>query len=64
MFHQKIQHAVEAILLGITIHWQPIFGIMASIAAMLYYLSMTKINVVDRKFNGSWKKYFKSIFKL
>ena len=64
MFHTKIQHTLEAILLGITIHWQPIFGIMASAAAIVYYVAMLKMNVVDRRFGGSWKQYVKSIFKL
>jgi len=64
MFQAKIQHTLEAILLGITIHWQPLFGMMASAAAIIYYVAMLKMYVVDRRFGGSWKQYVKSIFKL
>jgi hypothetical protein len=64
MIHGKIQHTLEAILLGITIHWQPLFGIMASAVAIVYYVAMLKMNVVDKNHGGSWKRYFKSIFKL
>jgi hypothetical protein len=58
----KIQHGLEALFLFITIQWQPLFGMVASAAAIIYYVSMTKINVVDKYHKGSWRKYFKSFF--
>lgn len=64
MIHGKVQHTIEAILLGITIHWQPLFGMLASSAAIIYYLAMLKMNVVDKLYGGSWRRYFKQIFKL
>ena len=48
----------------LVIQWQPVFGIVASLCAILYYISITKINVVDVKYGGSWKTYIKSIFTL
>lgn len=62
MLH-KIQLGIETLFIAITIHWQPLFGIAASIAAIIYYGAMLKINVVDEKFDGSWKKYVKSFLK-
>jgi hypothetical protein len=62
MIH-KIQHAVEGALLGITIMWQPLFGMLASACAIVYYASMTKVNVVDKYHGGSWARYIKSIIK-
>lgn len=63
MLH-KIQQGLEAIYLLFVISWQPFFGIIASIAAISYYVAMLKMNVIDVKFGGSWKKYFKSIIRL
>lgn len=59
----RVQHSLEAIILGLSLHWQPLFGIAASVAAILYYGSVLKMNVVDKVYDGSWKKYFKSFFK-
>ena len=53
----------EMFCMILTIKLQPVFGAVASVAMILYYLSMVKINVVDVKFDGSWKKYFKSFIK-
>lgn len=63
MLIHKIQHSIEAILLFLSIKWQPLFGVAASFAAIMYYGSMLKINVVDVKHEGSWKQYFKSFIK-
>ncbi len=63
MIH-KIQHGMEALFMLLVIQWQPVFGIIASLCAVLYYVSITKINVVDVKYGGSWVKFFKSIFSL
>jgi len=40
-----------------------ILGGLASFFAILYYLSMTKINVIDIKHDGSWRVYLKSMLK-
>lgn len=63
MIH-KIQHGMEALFMLLVIQWQPVFGVIASLSAILYYLSITKINVVDVKYGGSWKEYIKSIIRL
>lgn len=60
----KLQHLVEAGFLYITFKVQPFFACLMAIGGLLYYLSMLKMNVIDVKHEGSWKKYFKSIFKL
>lgn len=62
MIH-KIQHFFEAVAVLLTIHWQPVFGVLAGMAATLYHISMLKINVVNKGYEGSWKKYILSIFK-
>ena len=63
MIHVKVQHAIEAILIGIWL-LQPISLIVLAVPGALYYISMLKMNVVNKYHGGSWKKYFKSIFKL
>jgi len=63
MLH-KVQQGLEAVYLLFVISWQPVFGVIASIAAITYYIAMLKMNVIDVKFGGSWKQYFKSIFTL
>ena len=40
-----------------------IVSILTSIVMIVYFGSLLKINVVDLKYNGSWKQYFKSWFK-
>lgn len=61
--HHKVQLTIEAMLIGLSIHWQPIFSIAAAVAAIIYYGAMLKMNVVDTRYGGSWRKYFKSLFK-
>lgn len=56
----KIAHTFEGAICLMSIIWQPLFGILASIFAIIYYGSMLKINVIDVKYGGSWKEYFKS----
>lgn len=63
LFDSKIQHALEACFLFLAIHWQPVFGVMASCMAVWYYAAMIKMNIVDKQFEGSWKKYFIGIIK-
>ncbi len=60
---KTVTHLIEGTVLLNTIISQPLFGVLASILAGLYYGSMTKINIVDVKYGGSWKSYFKSFLK-
>ena len=39
------------------------FSIATSVIASVYFAAMLKINVVDKKYDGSWRKFIKSIFK-
>ena len=51
-------------VLGIWFWSQPsFFSIITSIVASIYFLSMLKVNVIDKKYDRSWKNYIKSIFK-
>lgn len=59
----KIQAGIEAGLLLLAIQWQPILGIASTCIAAWYYLAMLKMNVIDVKFGGSWKKYILSLLK-
>ena len=61
---QKIQHWFEPTIVALTIHWQPVMGVISGICASVYYVSMLKANVVDEKHSGSWRKYFKSLIKI
>lgn len=38
-------------------------SMLASIVGAIYFISMLKLNVVDVRYGGSWKAYFKSIFR-
>lgn len=40
-----------------------ILAAVGSLFVILYYGSMIKLNVVDKKYSGSWKMYFKSFYK-
>jgi len=63
MIHVKAQHAIEAMLIGIGL-LQPISLMVLALPGALYYISMLKMNVVNKYHGGSWKQYVKSIFKL
>lgn len=60
----KIAHYFETGFIALTIHWQPVMGVVMSVCGSLYYVSMLKTNVVDEKHGGSWKNYFKSLLKI
>lgn len=62
MIH-KIQAGIDASFLFITIRWQPLFGFISLLIYAVYYLAMLKINVVNKEYDGSWKKFLKSIIK-
>ncbi|AXP79190.1 hypothetical protein CJ739_90 [Mariniflexile rhizosphaerae] len=52
---------------GVLILWitAPVFlSAISTTAVVMYFISMTKINVVDVKYQGSWKRYFKSWFNI
>jgi hypothetical protein len=40
-----------------------IFAVFGSICISVYYISMLKRNVVNKDYQRSWVKYFKSWFK-
>lgn len=63
MIH-KIHYLFESAFLLWAISWQPFFGSVSAIIACVYYLSKIKMDVVDKKYDGSWKLYIKSILKL
>lgn len=50
-------------LLLVLVSTPNIFSIIASIAAAVYFIAMLKMNVVDKKYNGSWSTFFKSVFR-
>lgn len=60
MLH-KLTISIETILMLLVINWQPVFGSLMSIAGMLYYAGKIKIDIVDKKYNGSWKQYLQSL---
>jgi|TARA_R110000803_G_scaffold72998_1_gene136717 hypothetical protein len=35
---------------------------LVGLVTLIYYGSMLKVNVVNKIYNGSWRKYFKSFF--
>ena len=43
--------------------YQAVFSIATSVVASVYFISMIKINVVNKHYERSWVKYFKSWFK-
>jgi hypothetical protein len=59
----KIQHFFEPTIVALTIHWQPVMGVISGLCASIYYVSMLKVNVVDVKHGGSWKNWITSFFK-
>lgn len=62
MIH-KFQLTAEALFITLAINWQPLAALVLGIPGAWYYIAMLKQNVVDKKHEGSWKSYFKSIFK-
>jgi hypothetical protein len=61
MFVHKLQLVFESTLVLLAIWLQPVAGVISALAATLYFLSMLKHNVINPHYDGSWKKYFKSI---
>ena len=59
----KIQHTAEALFIFLSITWYPIAGIILAIPGAWFYISMMKKNIIDKDHDGSWKKYFKQLFK-
>lgn len=59
----KLQALFESGLIMLSIHWQPVFGIISACAAAWYYLAMLKMNVVDTRHGGSWKQYLKVLIR-
>ena len=63
MLH-KLTIYLETVLMLLVINWQPVFGSLMSIAGMMYYAGKIKIDIVDKKYSGSWRQYIKSILKI
>jgi len=40
-----------------------LLNIISSLVIIVYFISMLKFNIVDRKYNGQWKLFFKAWFK-
>lgn len=57
----KMQASIESMILLIT--WGTAMSIVTGFVGFVYYMSILKLNVVDVKYNGSWKLYVQSIFK-
>ena len=57
----KMQASIESLILLIT--WGTAMSIVTGFVGFVYYMSILKLNVVDVKYNGSWKLYVQSIFK-
>lgn len=55
---------LETVFMLLVINWQPFFGCLMSIAGMLYYAGKIKIDIVDKKYSGSWRQYIQSILKI
>lgn len=39
-------------------------SVISSIVVIVYFISMLKLNVVDKKYQGKWKAFFKAWFKI
>ena len=58
--YYKIELTIAALII---LMGNEILGVLVALTTLLYYGSMLKINVIDKKHNGSWVEYFKSFFK-
>lgn len=58
--YYKIELALVSLMLLLG---NEILGTLVALTTLTYYGSMLKVNVVNKHYDGSWKKYFKSIFK-
>ncbi len=57
-------YRVEFLMVGfLAVSWGTVLGGAMSICGILYYLSMLKVNVIDKKHNRKWLNYFKSFVK-
>lgn len=59
----KITVLLEASFIYIMIGIAPFAGFISAFFASWYFIAMLKMNVVDTKHEGSWKKYFKDVIK-
>jgi hypothetical protein len=58
--YYKIELALASLMLLLG---NEILGTLVALTTLTYYGSMLKVNVINKHYDGSWKKYFKSIFK-
>ena len=56
---QKIDFLILAVLF---ISGGNVLAALASVAVIIYHISMLYVNVVRKHYNGSWKIYLKSWF--
>lgn len=54
----------EIIALTYLILAPSVFSIILSLCGTVYFLSMLKMNVINKEYQGSWIKFIKSWFKL
>lgn len=59
----KLHAILEGYLILLITNWHTVAGVFSALCAAVYYLSMLKMNVVDKKYNGSWVQYFKHSIK-
>jgi hypothetical protein len=69
MYHPNMIHKITltiegAILILLSINTQSFFATLSAIVAAWYYVAMFKINVIDTRYNGSWKEYVKQKLNL
>lgn len=64
MVHKLTMSIEASILFLLTINAQSFFATISAIIAAWYYVAMFKLNVIDVKYDGSWKKYIKQKLKL
>lgn len=58
---RMIQSKIDALMISLMFVTSPnVLAFLASLVFIIYYLSMLKINVVNKAYNGSWMVFIKS----
>lgn len=64
MKESMIKTTGAALIYALTLPALPHFlSVISSIVVIIYFVSMLKLNVVDKKYQGKWKAFFKAWFK-
>lgn len=59
-----MNHTIDIIALTfLFVMGTDLLPLIGSLVFIAYYISMLKLNVVDKKYKGSWNQYLKSILK-